>query len=599
MFFLRAVLTIFLLLFMLLSRPIYASEQSAITLNVDNRQPTHLISPLIYGVNMATETQAEQWNLPINRWGGNALTRYNWKIDVYNPGNYWYFENINNWPELPTFPVGTSADRWVQQNKRTNTQSLIQLPILGWVAKDRTQSCGFHWDKYGWQQDTDWSYRWGCGNGIHGGTGAPITGNDPTDTSVAVGPSFSGEWVQHLVTQFGRADQGGVQLYALDNEPMIWMHNHRDVHPQPTGYLEAFTKGRDVAIAVKQADPSAEVMGPGPWGWPSFFTSSLDSETLDSNPDMEQYGLPFLPWYLQEMKKFELQNGYRLLDYLDIHYYPQAYFQDESGNWNALATGPAGDAATKALRLRATRELWDPSYTAESWVNTQTYTIPRMRAWIDQYYPDTKLAISEYAWGGAEDVNGALAQADVLGIFGRERVDLATLWPEKAITNNSPLDFALRMYRDYDGVGGQFGNAYYASTSTDQDQLSIYASLAGSNGKMTVMVINKTTAPITAPLSFTQPNLGSTLKLFRYSTADTTQIVTNTVAITGSTITQTYPAESISLLELPLLTVPTAVTFSAESSDPARTIRPIVLVVLLTFLIIATRYNWHQPKQNP
>ena len=47
-----------------------------------------------------------------------------------------------------------------------------------------------------------------------------------------------------------------------------------------------------------------------------------------------------------------------------------------------------------------------------------------MRDWSANFYPGTKLAITEYNWGGLDDINGSLAQADILGIFGRERLDL-------------------------------------------------------------------------------------------------------------------------------------------------------------------------------
>ena len=49
-----------------------------------------------------------------------------------------------------------------------------------------------------------------------------------------------------------------------------------------------------------------------------------------------------------------------------------------------------------------------------------------------------------------------LAQADVLGIFGRENLDLATLWSPP--DSSQPGAFAFRMYRNYDTNGHGFGN---------------------------------------------------------------------------------------------------------------------------------------------
>jgi hypothetical protein len=89
------------------------------------------------------------------------------------------------------------------------------------------------------------------------------------------------------------------------------------------------------------------------------------------------------------MQTYEQQHGVRLLDYLDLHFYPQA---------EGVFPSSGGDAAVQALRLRSTRALWDPSYVDESWIGDSVQLIPRMRAWVAQNYPGTKTAITEYNW---------------------------------------------------------------------------------------------------------------------------------------------------------------------------------------------------------
>ena len=143
---------------------------------------------------------------------------------------------------------------------------------------------------------------------------------------------------------------------------------------------------------------------------------------------------------------YDIATSPRILDYLDIHFYPQ----------NGVALSPAGDANTQALRLRSTRALWDPTYADESWI-AQTSEgpfvrlIPRMRDWVNNHYPGTKIALGEYNWGALDHLNGALAQADILGIFGRESLDLAALWDPPS--SAQPGAYAFRMYRNYDGTG--------------------------------------------------------------------------------------------------------------------------------------------------
>src|SRR5262249_36098961 len=158
--------------------------------------------------------------------------------------------------------------------------------------------------------------------------------------------------------------------------------------------------------------------------------------------------------------------GVRILDYLDLHYYPQA---------SGVALSSAGDSATQALRLRSTRSLWDPAYVDESWIADTVRLIPRMRAWVQADYPGPQRAVTEYNWGGLESINGALAQADVLGIFGREGLDLATIWGPP--TMSQPGAFAFRVYRNYDGAGGAFGDTSVRGTSADQGRVAVYSAL--------------------------------------------------------------------------------------------------------------------------
>ncbi len=429
------------------------------------------ISPLIYGINFVTESMAQTLAIPVSRWGGNSVTRYNWRIDTMNTASDYFFQNIRNVnPNTATLPAGSDSDEFVEQNKRTGTQSIITIPMLGWVAKRRVEDhpydCGFSIRKYGPQQASD-PYDTDCGNGLKP-DGTPVTGNDPADTSIAVGPAFARDWVAHLVSRYGSAQNGGVRFYNLDNEPMLWPSTHRDVHPQPTSYDEMITRTVATALAIKQADPSAQTLGPVLWGWSAYWYSAADQAPggnwWENPPDRNAHGgVPFAPWYLQQLRKYEQDIGTRLLDYFDLHYYPQAPGVSLSG---------AGDAATQALRLRSTRSLWDPTYADESWINgteggPQVRLIPRMREWAQASYPGTKLALTEYNWGALDHINGALAQADVLGIFGREGLDLATLWsPPKT---GEPGEFAFRMYRNYDGVGAQFGDTRVRAISTDQE----------------------------------------------------------------------------------------------------------------------------------
>jgi glycosyl hydrolase family 44 len=515
--------------------PALAAEAGP-TLSVDVSAVRHSISPDIYGLNGADPAFAAEIGLPVARWGGNASSRYNFKNHTYNTGSDWYFENIVASPE-------NTLESFVQTNRDRGTKQIVTVPMIGWVAKDSPQShpfdCGFPATRFPAQDSFD---QWdpNCGNGKLDGTN--LTGADPADTSIQAGPSFDGEMVSHLVSQFGPAARGGVRIYELDNEPVLWSSTHRDVHPGAVTYDELGGKGTATATAIKAADPGAAVLGPSGWGYCEWVASGADGCAPGADAAAHG-GLNLSQWYLKNMKDYsDAHRGKRFLDYFDQHYYPQ------------ISGGK--DPDSDALRLRSTRSLWDPTYVDESWIGPSGVNAPplqfirTMKAWVAQYYPGTKVAITEYNWGALDDINGALAEADVLGIFGREGLDLATMWGEPQPTQ--PGAYAFRMYRDYDGAGGRFGDVSVSAASSDQGRLAVYAAQRSSDRALTLTVINKTGEDLTSTLSIAGFHCTGAAKRFTYSPADLTSIVRDDdLAVHRGGATATYPANSITTLVLP------------------------------------------------
>ena len=62
-------------------------------LTVNATAAVHPISPLIYGMNSygVDQSLATELRIPIERWGGDGTTRYNWQQDSSNAGGDWYF----------------------------------------------------------------------------------------------------------------------------------------------------------------------------------------------------------------------------------------------------------------------------------------------------------------------------------------------------------------------------------------------------------------------------------------------------------------------------------------------------------------------------
>jgi len=186
--------------------------------------------------------------------------------------------------------------------------------------------------------------------------------------------------------------------------------------------------------------------------------------------------------------------------------------------------------------------------------------IPMMKGWVAKDYPGTKTAITEYNWGGQEHINGALAQADILGIFGREGLDIGTLWGPPDPATQVPGLMAFEAFRNYDGKNAMFGDMAITSTSADQSKLSVYGALRVKDNMVTVVVINKTYGDLTSAIAIGGlPAATTSAQAFLYSNANLAAIVAQpNVTVTPpsgsvgeSTISTTFPAQSITILVMP------------------------------------------------
>jgi Glycoside hydrolase family 44 len=493
----------------------------------------HAIGPYIYGMNFASPRLANQLDLPVDRWGGNTSDTYNWKIGSSNTGNDYYFENIPDCFDAPTYTCDDGPkfgyQRFVQKDRSIGAQSLMTLPMMGWVAKDGKPNhpftCGFP-PSVSMNQTFD-PYDSNCGNGVRKSNGSLLSSN-PSRDGVRIGPSFDGDWVKKLKSLYGSAANGGIRFYELGNEPGLWNSTHRDMHPAPETYDELWQKTRDYGAAVRAADPSAKILGFSEWGWPNYFCSAadhIDSGCFASSPDRKKHGgTPLVEWLLRKLRSYQQAHGARLVDYLDLHYYAQG-----------------GD------NTDVTRSLWDPTYTDPSWIDSKIQLLPRMRQWVARDYPGTKTSLSEYNLSVADATTNALIEADTLGIFAREGLDLATFWPMP--NDGSLLDDAFRMYRDYNGHGAKFGNTWVRSTSANQAKVAVYGARRSSDGAYTILVINKTDTALESKLSLSGISPSGKAQVWRWTGGSIDRMSDRTVPAGG--FSASYPGQSLTLYVIP------------------------------------------------
>lgn len=445
-------------------------EDAAANVNVYPSEDHKNISPYIYGVNSGVDlntVSAKSFRL-----GGNRMSAYNWENNMSNAGSDW--KNMSDMnlissaaEQFRRVPGGAALNASYEAQNGNVPYTLLTLQMLGYVASSKKGQVNEdmaapseYWKKV-----------------VNRKNGELSSEPDKKDDYV-----YTDEYLNYLIEKIGKSDsETGFKAYALDNEPALWHSTHSRVQTEPLKCSELIEKSVDLASLVKETDSGAEVFGPSLFGYSAY-------DSLAGAPDWAELKAAnnyrwFIDYYLDEMHKAESESGTRLLDVLDIHYYTEA--KGECGERSCSHYD--NDGCVKA-RLDSVRSLYDENYHEDSWI-TDTGAeffplLPNIQESIDKYYPGTKIAFTEYNFGGGDHISGAVAQADTLGIFAKYGVYFATIW---SFDQNEYQLAAMNMFTNYDGAGNGFGDTLVKS-ECDNDNISVYSSIDG-EGEDTVKII--------------------------------------------------------------------------------------------------------------
>ncbi len=478
------------------------------------------ISPYVYGVNMMSSCEFST----ARRMGGNRLTGFNWENNASNAGTDYYNASDNYIPwSLGVSPSnygvpGISLTTFHNISLAQDDYSLLTLPLAGFVARDKNGTVT--------QAQTAPSSRWVAV--VNKKTTPFSLVPDTTD-----GVIYIDEMLNFLINSYGTASSStGVKGYIMDNEPSLWYYTHPRIHPAKVTVAELISKSIALAATIKGMDSSADVFGPDLYG----FSAQLN---LQNAPDWSSYSgtySRFVDAYLDIMSNASDSVGYRLLDVLDIHWYP-------------APTGVfAGDtsAAVCEVRMQVPRSLWDSTYVEPSWIG-QYYSpvveLDHVQQSIDQYFPDTKVSVTEYGYGASNHISGGIAQVEALGIFGKYGVYFASLWG----STSGYITTAYNMFTNYDGSGHSFGNTSVAATMNDRVNTSVYASIDNSNpGYLHVIVTNKSsTDQITGSFQIQSTNQYSFAEAWYFNRYSTDIHRADDFTVSGNQFSYTIPPLSV------------------------------------------------------
>jgi hypothetical protein len=451
----------------------------SVRFTIDSAAARHPISPYIYGMNQP-DWAGRSRGLRLGRMGGNRWTAYNWETNASNAGADYRHQNDDF---LGGGDVAGDAVRpHVARALAAGASMIVTVPMAGYVSADKAPS-----------GDVNQTPDFLNARFLESRAAKRRGFSYPPDTGDRV--VYQDEFVAWLESAFpdARRDPARTLFYSLDNEPDLWASTHPRI--RPTGkltYAEAVERTEEWAAAIKAVAPGALVFGPVSYGWQGFVR-------LQDAPD--NGGRDFLDFYLDAMQAAEGRSRRRLVDVLDLHWYPEAR------GGGVRITEANNTAAVAEARVQAPRSLWDPSYAENSWISVDARVgairlLPRMKEKIAALYPGTRLAITEYNYGGGDHVSGGVAQADALGVFGREDLFAAALWDLQG--GMRYVDGAFALYCNYDGAGGRFGDTSVGAATSNHETTSVYASVdEGRDDRMVLVAVNKSTGPTTAEILVT------------------------------------------------------------------------------------------------
>ena len=361
----------------------------------------------------------------------------------------------------------------------------------------------------------------------------------------ALDQKFSGQSI------FGTNPTTHPVFVQLDNEPELWNSTHLEVQgPNPVTSDTYIAKTLSLAQALKDQFPDVLIFGPVHYGFEGIYDWQGE---LSATPSGNNW---FPDKYLPAIKTASTTYGKPLVDVYDFHWYSEA--TDGSGNRVTNLTGPTLTAAQVQAIVQSPRSLWDTSYTENSWITADVlggpiYILGRLQSRIAAENPGMKISITEYNNGGSQHIAGTIAQADNLGIFGAQGLFAANLWP---LSNNEAYTLAgFRAFRDFDGANSSFGDTSVQATSSNVQNVAVYASTDSTiPGRVVFVAINRSTsAQVTAinglPLSGTAHVYQMTATTAQ-GQSPVAPVAAATMAVSGSSLTLTLPALSVTTIDV-------------------------------------------------
>ena len=445
-----------------------------INIRIDAESGSKPISPFLYGRNNSLSSTNPNWTLPaedltrlrdagitfFRESGGNNSSKYNWKRKLSSHPDWYNNVYTNNWDQ---------AAQTLQKNF-PDAQGLWAFPLLGYAAK--TGQANFN--DWGYNQSQWWEgvNQNLAGNGTANATGtkAKIEGNINLYLEKWNADSATGI----LDHWFGNGGLGlkkeKIRYWNMDNEPEIWSGTHDDVMPVQVPAEEFMQRYIDAAKKARQKFPDIKLVGPvtaNEWQWYNW-----DNKTIVSNGK----NYPWLEFFIKTIADEQKKSGMRLLDVLDIHFYPSTKKTEDVVQLHRVFFD-RNYIFPEANGVKNITGSYDNGQTKE-------YIFGRVNDWLATYLGadhGVTLALTETGLDGSITPSvTAVWYASMLGEFMKNDVEIFTPW--SWTTGMWETVHLFSRYNQKISLGAVSGN---------ETLVSAYPSVNQARDSMTIVLVNR------------------------------------------------------------------------------------------------------------
>jgi hypothetical protein len=253
----------------------------------------------------------------------------------------------------------------------------------------------------------------------------------------------------------------------------IWRGTHSDLDLPVTGdflvehYVDVAKKARAQWKDIKLTGPVTA----NEWQWCSI--GSYNEQDRPKGPDRNYC---WLEYFIMKVAEEQKASGVRLLDVLDIHWYPSEKDYESRVNWYRVLFDTTYNYPG-ANGIKMVNGSWDNN-------NTKEFIFKRINDWLDKYFGEghgITLGITETSLIDEDDpMVTALTYASFIGTMQDNGVEIFTPW-----TWGDGMYETVHLFSRY-------GHANrIESASTNDSLVSAYSSITNKGDSLTIIFVNR------------------------------------------------------------------------------------------------------------